>query len=389
MSARAIILPLAILGIPGCLAPNWLYDETAGGTATAPTTTTSSSSTSSTASTSSTTASASVTATGDPTSSSTTLTTGETSTGGSSTGTTGEPADCWGRAAGDWDEIVEVLDLQLGTKPRSARLSPDGLALYYIAENEGLSRPFTAERLSRDEPFVSGALLAALPNVAGVDYPYFRRDPQDIRELILAVAFPGDLHAFVDPNFGKDIPLTALNHVDPAIQDTYASGTEDGSRLIYIRQDGPKNPHLPGATFRLYEATRAPDSPAGTPFDPPTLLPITYALPPDPQSYPPVALCSALSPDGRRLFFGSTHPVVLDSMDALDDAVGIQFAERADLASPFTPAERLDLFQLEGWETCPNAITRDGCELAFHRFIYMPPNNGTNTYRLYIARRAP
>ena len=379
------LAPLALVAQAACLVPNWLYDGDGAtgttGTTEATTTTTSEASTSASTSTS----------TSEAESEAAT----STSTGAETDPDTGEPPECWGRAPTDWDEIVQILDLQLGVDPRSARLSPDGLTLFYIADPIG--RPYVAERPSRDQPFVAGQPLNPLSGLAadlGVDYPAFRPDPRGLRELILSVGFPGDLYVAADPAWDAPTPLANLN-LWPPFQDSHPSLSEDGARLIFSRNDGPVNPDLGDGTvtvFNFYEATRPPGSPAATPFADPTLLAISYADPPKVENYAHYAPCTALAPDGRRFFFGSTFPDVLADPATLVDALDIFFAERPALGEPFAPAVELALFHEHAWQTCPNSVSRDGCELIFHRFVLggdMAVEPGEDKYKLYLARRAP
>ncbi|MBK8265536.1 MAG: hypothetical protein IPK80_29930 [Nannocystis sp.] len=394
LSARCA-LPLLVIAQSACLVPNWLYedDATESAATSALTATADPSTTGATADETETTlATATSAGSSDTTAAETAATTDATDTTGPDT-TTGEPASCWSRAPDSWDSITQILDLDLGSKPAAARISPDGLGLVYIADYLGSRRPFIASRAARDQPFIAGQLLSDLAGIddAGVDYPVYRVDPDGKRELIVAVGIPADLHITSDPNFGSLAPpLTSLNTAE---DDTYATATPTGSRLIFTRRDGPFNSHLNGATFQTYEARRPADAPAGAGFSSPAQVPLTFADPPDPNfpDYPHYTACVALSPDGLRLFFGSSYPVILDSPAKKADALDIFTTERSSIElADWSPAIELHLFHEVGWETCPNAITADGCELVFHRFVLDPAQfPGQDTYKLYLARRAP
>jgi hypothetical protein len=372
LSARRA-LPLLVIAQSACLVPNWLYEDDATETTSALT---------ATADATATTAEETSTSSG-----------GVTGTADSDTNdTTGEPASCWSRPPDSWDSITQILDLGLGADPSAARISPDGLDLVYIAAHAGLRRPFIASRPARDQPFTVGALLSDLPGLKGlgVDYPTYRVDLEGRRELLLSVSYPGDLMITHDDNFGDLVaPLTNLNTI---YEDTYPTLTADGSRLIFVRRDGPLNPHLnDDPVFQFYEAKRGADAPAGAAFTSGVLVQIPFNDPPLQLGYPHFSPCAALSPDGLRFFFGSSYPVVLDSVDKQIDALDIFATDRGSIdATDWSPAVELHLFHEVGWETCPNAITADGCELLFHRFVFgAGAYPGQDTYKLYLARRAP
>jgi hypothetical protein len=300
---------------------------------------------------------------------------------GSSSGTTtGEALDCWGPAT-PW-EIQELLDAQLGALPSSPRISPDGLVLHYMAGLQGAKRPHRSQRASRGEAFTSGWQVVPWPGLPfGIDHPNFLRDETEIvlagrpgmQDEIFMATFDGN---------GWTSPMPMAGPVNTEVHESIATFTADATRMVFQRNDGPKNPYA-GDTWNFYEATRAADAPLGAPFGAPVqvILP-TFS---NDAQFAHVNLCPTVSPDGLHLFFGSSYPLVLDA-DNAKDALGVFYTRRDAPSGPWqVPVEHLDL-RAATWETCPSSVTADGCTLVFHRFKFMEE---PGDYRIYFAVRSP
>src|SRR5690606_39625528 len=88
----------------------------------------------------------------------------------------------------------------------------------------------------------------------------------------------------------------------------------------------------------------------------------------DDPNYAHVYYCATPSPDGLRLFFSSTYPNILP--DNLADALRIFYTERESLDAPWGPPVKLESLASPGYESCSGSVTRDGCQLFFHAWVY-------------------
>jgi len=272
------------------------------------------------------------------------------------------------------------LGAELGMGPGGPTISADGLSLYYMAGAP--RRPHKALRAALDAPFTEGAPLIAWPElILPMDYPNLRYGET---EVILAGRKDVDSDLYVavkDGNGWSDPSPLGGPGINTPVEDSLPSLTEDGGRMIFERNDGPLDP-LGQASWRFYEATR----PAGVPgaaFGPPELV-VLPTISDDPDAVH-VSICPTFSPDGEHLFFGSTYPVALDEANKVD-AVQIYVTRRSSVGAPWEVPTLAGVPGEAGRETCPSAVTADGCTLVFHRFSIVPRQQD---YRIFLATRAP
>ncbi|MCA9636115.1 MAG: PD40 domain-containing protein [Myxococcales bacterium] len=304
--------------------------------------------------------------------------TSSSSSGDPTTGTTGGPADCWGMPIDSWT-WTEIPDGNLGVGPHSPRISPDGYTLYYTAGDPG--RPHVSTRADLDAPFVDGVPMVMWGSIDGNDHVAIRGA---VGEMILSgkkMMGQPDVDVLVSVKGGNwALPVSLVGVTTPS-QERSPTINEDGSRLIFERLSNDVNPVL-GNVWRFYEAKRKPDTPAGTAFQTATLMVIDGVTN---DAYVHPTLCAALSPDGLRLFFGSSYPDPINPADHVD-ALYINVVERDSLDAPWDAKTitRLTTLQEEGWQTCPHAITSDGCQISFGRFFFtlnqepVPPDKVRN-----------
>jgi hypothetical protein len=377
------------LGLSACILDNPGFTTGLGGTTSAGATTGSQSTTTAEGTTTTTTTtggeSTSTTTDGETTSgvSSTTTTTTTTSTTTTTT-TTGEPEDCWDLDPNSW--VVEKIDdASLGQSPRSVRISADGLSVVYVAEVGGKPRPHRAERASLDEPFLVGAPLAEWGALAtGVDHPAMRDDldelflsgvGMDANDIVVSVVI-GD--AWTIPT-----PLTGVASGEP---ERTPSLTENGARLVHSRLVGPPQPYLGSpSTWRFYEAKRPIGSAPGAGFQ--SFAPVVLAGLTD-APYAHVFECPAIAPDGLHLLFGSSCPEALDANNA-SDALRMYITERAGVNGPWAEPAEITTLRVATWQLCPQAITRDGCQMTFARFKFPQDPNEPDPVQPFLARRGP
>ncbi|MEZ4383598.1 MAG: hypothetical protein R3A79_19865 [Nannocystaceae bacterium] len=316
-------------------------------------------------------------------------TTGEGSTSGSTgdetTGTTtGEPADCWGLDPDVWT-VEAIDDAKLGTNPRSARLSPDGLSMVYIADFGETSRPFRAVRASLDDPFLEGAPVAAWDTLeTGVDHPTLSAASDEL--FLSGVGIDANDVVVSIFSGGSWTQPASVVGVASAAAERSPSLSESGARLVHSRLVGPPQPFLMSpSTYRLFEATRPADSPPGTGFGgfTPVVLPGVTD-----DDYAHVFECGALAPDGLHLLFGSSFPTILNGQNA-SDALKMYMTARADLDAPWSASVEVSSLRVATWQLCPLSITRDGCVMTFGRFKFPQDPNESDPVRLFLARRWP
>lgn len=375
---------LILLATFGCLRPNPAFDDAATAVATTldtsapPLTGATNAPTSGAMTSGSTTA---WTTDSAPTGSATTGTTADVDTTASDT-TTGAPLDCWGRPPDAWDSIDELLDGQLGILPSAPRITPDGLVLYYMAEVAGKKRPHRSERMSLDEAFTTGWLLAPWMQVDfGIDHPNLLRDETEIvlagrpgldDELLVAV--------LSDNGWAAPVPMMAPTINTPG-SETIATFNADATRMIFQRDGGAFNSYLMTNVWHFFEASRAADAPPGAPFAAPQEVTLPGIS--DDPDYAHIFVCPTLSPDGLHLFFGSSFPVALDANNE-NSALGVFSTRRGALDQPWGASVEHQPLRADGWETCPSSVSADGCTLVFHRFTR---NQDPGDYRIFLARR--
>lgn len=298
------------------------------------------------------------------------------SSGATSGATTGAPADCWDAPVTEWDSIQKLPDGQLGGHPIHTHLTADGLGMYYMAKNP--LRPHRSQRGSLDELFTVGEVLIPWPNFTyRVDYP--RLWPDELEIVIAGVpSMPGKLLIATRSGATWSDPIPMSNEINTGVEQTWPTLDESSTHMIWARQDGPVIPDF-GATWSLYEATRPADSIPGTSFGAPSLV----TLPGITDKGPHINICPALSPDALHLFFGSTYPdlIVLPDTEGL---LNVHHVQRAGPDKPWSTADPIDIFHEQGKQTCPDAISRDGCTMLFERFVL-----GEASVQVYLARRSP
>ncbi len=319
-----------------------------------------------------------------------TTTSTETDDGPTETATdSGEAQDCWDAPADVWS-VSPLPDAKLGIKPVSPHVSPDGLSLYYLAaQSEGEERPIhKSTRASLDEDFKVGEPMVLWPGFPhAFDHANVTLDETEIILAVMVGAQPRDVGvtALDEGVFAPPLPFVGAPNTLGHNEDI-ATVSEDGSRMIVQRDDGPGNGLVP-TTWTFVELERPAYPAPGTPFGAEkgvTISPIT-----DVPGH--VILCPAISPDGLHLFFGSTHPLVLgpDSSEVLR----VFSTERATLDGPWeSPVEITSLADDDpnyDFETCPTSVTRDGCQLFVHRFQFGDVVKAEDSYRIVVATRTP
>lgn len=310
------------------------------------------------------------TSTGTPTSSGSSAVAGSSSTETGDESSTGGPPPiteaCWGSAE-DW--VVEMLDIEAldGELPGTPTLSPDGLALHYLAGPAGQRVPYRVERESREDPFTGGAPLEG-----------WNTPPMNLAQLRIAEA--GDrLVVRVGSNLevssasaGAWETLSAVAFgaefdelTDPAI-DTL------GRVLLFARREELRN-NAGDSTliWALYRAAWTGGSP--TPSEPERLEFPTFEL-------EHAQLCPVLSPDGEHLFLGSSYPRTWDNAVNGD----LDVFESVSEVGAWSQPERVESLSHAEQHACPISVTEDGCELTVRQFDI--PFQGN---RFLLARRPP
>ena len=143
----------------------------------------------------------------------------------------------------------------------------------------------------------------------------------------------------------------------------YASAPADGLRMLFHRDDGTAMPFQ----VQLHQVVRSTTS---APWSNDTVIAIPGV---DPATYP--MGCPTISPDGNRLFFSTTLFSPTDG--------DVYYSERASASAAWSTPVRIDTVSSPGQHDCPDAISRDGCELYTHRFSH----DGTGGATLLVSHR--
>ena len=304
---------------------------------------------------------------GEGTSESGAETAGEGSTGG-------DAARCWDQGPDNWPDAAVVLDGFLDEDPADPELAPDGLSIVYVATME--RRPFRSSRAKKDDPFKNGA-----PIVLWSDQNFFTEYPTfdlDFGELV--ASSQGDLYVAMfkpgDVNSQYEQPVMLPGTANSGYEESHPNLTQDGTRLLFQRGDGPPLSDELKYSWNFYEARRAaPVSPLDPFVDAVVVTPMVPTL--------GLALCPVMAPDGLHLLFSSTDAPVLDHDNAAD-VVSVYYTRRGDLSAPWEPAVKLTTIAPGGGVLCPSSVTADGCTLAFTKF----PFSGANQqYTMYLLQR--
>lgn len=297
---------------------------------------------------------------------------GEETAGEGSTG--GDAARCWDQGPDNWPDAAVVLDGFLDKDPADPELAPDGLSIVYVATME--RRPFRSSRAKKDDPFKNGA-----PIVLWSDQNFFTEYPTfdlDFGELV--ASSQGDLYVAKfkpgDVNSQYEQPVMLPGTANSGYEESHPNLTQDGTRLLFQRGDGPPLSDELKYSWNFYEARRAaPVSPLDPFVDAVVVTPMVPTL--------GLALCPVMAPDGLHLLFSSTDAPLLDHDNAAD-VVSVYYTRRGDLSAPWEPAVKLTTIAPGGGVLCPSSVTADGCTLAFTKF----PFSGANQqYTMYLLQR--
>ena len=296
---------------------------------------------------------------------------GET-TGEGSTGS--DVARCWDQGPDNWPNAAVALDQFLDLDPADPELAPDGLSIVYVATAE--RRPFRASRAGLDEVFKNGAPFVLWSDVNFfTGYPTFDLDFGELvassqGELYVAEFKPGDVNSQYEP------PVLLPGAANTTYEESHPSLTQDGTRLLLQRSDGPPLSDELKSSWNFYEARRtAPVSPLDPFVDPVVVTPMVPTL--------GLALCPVMAPDGLHLLFSSTDAPVVDHDNAAD-VVSMYYARRGDLSAPWDPPVKLTTIKPGGGVLCPGSVTADGCTLAFTKF---PFSGADQPYTMYLLQR--
>lgn len=306
-------------------------------------------------------------------------TSGDVSTGAvepSSTGmssgtgeTTGGPSDCWDQPL-DAFAVESLLPELAGAG--SPSLSPDGLDLYFKSP---VMAPdlYEVRRLSRPAPedaFVGPSVPFFSPSdTLQLDYP----DVYAGATRIVFTQSDGAIYMARQSN-GTWLPWKIAGPIallDPEHRHAHSHATEDGSLLVFQREDGPGFGPL-DKSFNFYQA----DYEAQNDLYP---GPPTKITPTGPDLVLP--LCPVISPDGLHLLF--TAKDAGGEMQAFNDgSLGVWYTRRAAHGAAWDPPIRSAVLREVGWITCPTSITADGCQATMIRFTHP-----STTQTLHLARR--
>ena len=286
---------------------------------------------------------------------------------------TGGAQGCWSQGPDGWPLSGAPLDEFMDLYPGDPFITPDGLRLYYIALKE--RRPFLSTRASRELPFGNGVQLAVWKNNPAYvpAYPAFvLAETEMLMSNFDDIAFS----VFQGGNFDKYTDPALIAGTNTGDQEQQVTATADGEVLIVARKDGPSIPPLfPKKSPRFHQFTRVDPKPGDAFSGDTDVSPQVGTL--------HLSICPVLSPDGLHLFFGSTEAAILDDNN-VDMAVGIYYTTRDARDAPWGPATRIAIASGVDGATCPNSVTADGCELAYHTFRLKE-----GSYQNFLATRAP
>jgi hypothetical protein len=287
----------------------------------------------------------------------------------------GDPASCWDQPPDNWPDEAMTLDAFMDSEPEDPELSPNGLAIVYVAT--GQRRPFRATRNALLEPFPNGApfVLWSDPNFfAG--YPTF---DLDFAEIVLSSN--GDLYAAKfkpgQPNSQYEPPELIKGAANTEHDESHPNVTQDGARLLLQRSDGPALSEDLEFSWNFWELRRpTPASPLDAFEEPMMVTPHVPTL--------GLALCPVMSPDGLHLLFSSTDAPLLDREGAAD-LVSVYYTRRADLVgATWDPPVKITTIEPGGGVLCPSSVTADGCTLAYFKFPFSPTHM---KYTMYLRQR--
>jgi hypothetical protein len=280
------------------------------------------------------------------------------------TGSTGT-SDCWQNSLGSWSVERADMDKLEGIGHGNPALSADGLELYYPALTSAgaPTRVFRATRADRSKAFVGGELLDSWPGLDPVDSPWLSGD-----ELFVNFDRGNGMFELAVSRFqgGAWQPPQALNaEVNAGYADSNPTLTADGLYMSFVRATG-----IATLNAHLFEARRMD---RGSAFAEVREVAIPSIDADD------LVLCAALSPDGTRMFFSTTHPHELSSLPP--NGLTVWFTERASVDAPWGEPVHVEALDGETTHACASALSADGCELWVQHFVV----GGNTEFR--IARR--
>jgi hypothetical protein len=277
-----------------------------------------------------------------------------------------------------WEGLTQIDKAALGNPGAyEPRISGDGLTLTFVGGSP-VQVPYQATRASRAVPFAGATPLAGWPVAAATVQDFWI----ELGGTEILVTSPNkttnESDMFVSTLAGGQwsVPTTLGSGINsPTATSSNHSVTEDGTLLVYARNDGPTIP-IAGKVWHLYQATRSAPVAPGTPFGAATAL-----LLPPPFGDSDELLCPVLSADGTRLLFSSTYPDVVTAAN-IDHVLKVYYSTKTPTGwSVPVHVAQLDSATLG---TCPRSITADGCELYFDRFQFTSTTN-----ELWTAHRTP
>ncbi|HZO14638.1 MAG TPA: hypothetical protein VFB62_15300, partial [Polyangiaceae bacterium] len=236
-------------------------------------------------------------------------------------------------------------------------------SLFYTARTSVTAphRVFRATRSDRDAPFAGGEQLASWPGLDPIDRPwgvgdelFFNFDHGDGNFELASSRFDGATWSTPE-SLGPDLNSTKANS-DPTL-------TADGRYIFFSRAEATGTTNM-----RLYQAKRS-DGVFGDVRE----VAMSVLRPED------VVLCATVSPDGLHLFFATSYPHDLSSLPP--NALTVWLAERRHVDHDWSEPIHLSALDATAEQSCPSAVSGDGCELWVQRFVI----NGPTTY--VVARR--
>jgi hypothetical protein len=251
-------------------------------------------------------------------------------------------------------------------------LSPDGLALYYVAAEAAAAptRVHRATRASRAEEFAGGEQLATWTGFYSVSHPwvvgtqmFLTFDEGGAAFRLAASIFDGSQWSYptaLEPLINDTTNFTAAGN---------ATASADARSLMFQRYN-------PGFDIRLYEAVRSEGVP-GQPFS--SVAPVVI---PGITAGDDGVICATLSPDGQHLFFSTTFPNDI-SGGIPDGSVTVWYTKRATSQGPWEIPIHVAAFDDPTALSCVYTVTGDGCEVWVEHFVLNVPDSP----KFVIARR--